>query len=120
MSDTSPTVVMNASPPSGGLTHEAGGLEDADSRDVSSSRLWLASGSSSSGMNAQPWYSPRTASEAYQRRRAHQVDKGRPSGWAAAHGNIRSRGAGMEWGPRLRRSRAALVTTTAIVALAAA
>src|SRR5215831_12656086 len=75
MSDTSPSVVMNASPPSGGLTHEAGGLADADRRDVSSSRLWLASGSSSRGMNAHPWYSPRTASEAYQPPPAHLVDK---------------------------------------------
>src|SRR5215472_14087425 len=75
MSDTSPSVVMNASPPSGGLTHDAGGLADADSRAVSSSRLWLASGSSSRGMNAHPWYSPRTASEAYQPPRAHLVDK---------------------------------------------
>src|SRR5262249_57932392 len=74
MSETSPSVLMNASPPRGGFTHVAGGLADGDSRDVSRSRLWLASGSSSSGMNAQPWNSPRTEREAYQARRASATD----------------------------------------------
>src|SRR5215471_1686719 len=66
MSETSPSVLMKARPPSGGFTQQAGFAEEAESRAVSSSRLWLASGSSSSGMNAKPWNSPRTGSEAYQ------------------------------------------------------
>lgn len=63
MSETSPWVLMKASPPSGGFTQQAGVADDADSLDASSSMLWLASGSSSSGMNAQPWNSPRTAAK---------------------------------------------------------
>src|SRR5215469_9657030 len=76
MSETSPSVLMKARPPSGGFTQHAGVAVEAESRAVSSSRLWLASGSSSRGMNAQPWNSPRTACEAYQPPRVHPEDKG--------------------------------------------